>query len=240
MTTSTTAATTAAIANLTAIVDRWADLDDALAARQATGWPPTMGIAALTRTAEERDAAAAERAHERSPDQLGTRPVPLDLNIVDVMTDVERILVGFVDVVASQIQRPAMSGPPINSGWTTADHGRRRHLAQTDATDVRRWRYRGHRSAAYAAAWLRARLTETGGPFRPLTDDETVHFARVSQAAAQRIDRALGTHRHTAKLDRPCPHCRGELEIDGGDGKDPAVKCTGCGWNPTGTSTTAA
>jgi hypothetical protein len=226
--------TDAAITALGRIIDRWPDLTDALTVRQTTGWPPVMGIAVLTRDAEARDQALTDRAAERSPDQLGTRPVPISLDILDVMTDIERALVDFVDVVASTIQRPPMSGPPTNSGWTAADHVRRRQLAAEDAADVRRWRYNGQRSATYAAAWLQARLAGPDGPFTPLTATDITHIGRVATAAVDRIEQALREARQTRTLDRPCPHCRADrLEIHGGDGRDPAIQCSDCGWTKT-------
>lgn len=245
--------TDTAVAHLTEIIERWGDLQDALTAQQATGWPPVMGIAAITRTAEERDQAAAERANERSPDQLGTRPVPIALDVLDVMRTVEDELLAFTDVVASQIQRSPMAPAPRDAGWTAAEIARRDQLAAADADDRRRWAWPStartptgnrrrptgpraihQRTAPGAAAWLRDRLTAACGPFRPLTAPEAAHVSNVAHAAAQAIDRALGTARHTARLDRPCPHCRADrLELHGGDGQTPAVHCADCGWTKT-------
>ncbi|MFD6550365.1 hypothetical protein [Streptomyces sp. NPDC058398] len=51
----------------------------------------------------------------------------------------------------------------------------------------------------------------------------------------EQIEEALEMARRTQVLDRPCPHCRGQSRIQGGDDQDPAVRCRGCGREWTGT-----
>lgn len=230
-------ATSTTAEHLQTIITRWADLEDALSARQNTAWPPVMGIVHLVLDDDERAEHAAERL-DTAPDAPGTRPVPLDLGIYDTMRAVEQDLVELADQTAAAVQRSPMSYAPRD--WPAADRTRRNQLAAADAADPRRWRYVGHRSAPYAAAWLAARAEGQPGPFERLTDDRHAHIARVAATAAERIDRALGTARRRTVVDRPCPHCRGQLEVHGGDGEPPAVWCADCGRTWWGHADTAA
>src|SRR5579884_3218027 len=92
--------------HLATVIRHWPDLAEALAARQADTWPPTMGIARII-DAEDREMAAAERAADRNPEQIGVRPAPLRIHILDTMRTVEAALVHLADQVAADIQRPA-------------------------------------------------------------------------------------------------------------------------------------
>ncbi|MEU0808764.1 hypothetical protein [Streptomyces sp. NPDC005970] len=253
--------------HLQTIIDRWADLADALAARQQTTWPPTMGVARLVaeldadehthhqrlitrrlddgRTTYECvscDHVGDGRGHPIRPDRdhpgPGVSPAPVSVAILDTMRDVEQQLIHCADVIASEIQRPAMSRAPRGASWAPEEIARRDQLAAQDAADPRRWRYPGTRSAVYAAAWLAARLEDVPGPFLPLGASRAARIAAVAAAAAARVETALRIARRAAAVDWPCPHCRGQLEVHGGDGQPPAVRCADCGrtWRERETS----
>ncbi|MFF5589702.1 hypothetical protein [Streptomyces hygroscopicus] len=236
-----------ATAHLQLVIDRWADLADALTARQQTTWPPTMGITRIVLDEDARAAHTAERL-DTAPDAPGTRPVPLDLDIYDAMRDVEHQLVHLADVIASQIQRPAMTRAPRGAGWTPEEIARRDQLAAADAADPRRWtwprlaedaedrrrppgpeRERLARTAIGAAAWLAGRVENRPGPFLPLGPTRAAQITAVAAAAAARVETALRIARRAAAVDWPCPACRGQLEVHGGDGQPPAVRCADCG-----------
>ncbi|ADI05637.1 hypothetical protein SBI_02516 [Streptomyces bingchenggensis BCW-1] len=177
--------------HLQTIINRWADLQDALSARQTTTWPPVMGIVHLVHD-DERAAHTAERL-DTAPDAPGNRPVPLDLGIYDTMRAIEQDLVELADQTAALIQRSPMSYAPRD--WPAADRARRNQLAAADARGLRRWRYTGQRSAPYAAAWLAARLHGQPGPFDRLTDGWRHRITAIAATTADRVDRALGTAR---------------------------------------------
>ncbi|MFF5670287.1 hypothetical protein ACFY8S_09140 [Streptomyces hygroscopicus] len=236
-----------ATAHLQLVIDRWADLADALTARQQTTWPPTMGITRIVLDEDARAAHTAERL-DTAPDAPGTRPIPLDLDIYDTMRDVENQLVHLADVIASQIQRPPMAPGPRGAGWTPAEIARRDQLAAADAADPRRWtwphlaedaedhrrppspgRERLARTAIGAAAWLAGRVENRPGPFLPLGPTRAAQITAVAAAAAERVEAALRIARRSAAVDWPCPACRGQLEVHGGDGQPPAIRCTDCG-----------
>jgi hypothetical protein len=234
--------TTAALTHLTTIVTRWPDLTDALTTRQNREWPPAMGITRILDRDDRAERAAQERLERREYGDrlaaLGASPAPIDLNIVDVMRDVEQQLVYLADITAAEIQRPAMAHAPAN--WLPIEQERRNRLADQDAADPRRWRYPGHRSAIYAAAWLAARLEQQPGPFLPLGSLRADRITRVAAQAAEQVERALAIARRAERLDRPCPACRGVLVVEGGDGQPPAVRCEGCGWSRTAKDVVAA
>lgn len=244
--------------HLQLVIDRWADLADALTARQQTTWPPTMGVARLVhdldadenthtqRIVTRRDehgrttyeCASCDhvgdgRGHPVRPDRdqpgPGTSPAPISVDILDTMRDVEADLVHCADVIAAEIQRPAMARAPRGAGWTPAEIARRDQLADQDAADPRRWRYPGTRSAVYAAAWLAARIEGVPGPFLPLGAGRAARITTVAAAAADRVETALRIARRAAAVDWPCPACRGLLEVHGGDGQPPAIRCADCG-----------
>ncbi|MGW3570166.1 hypothetical protein ACWDSL_40945 [Streptomyces sp. NPDC000941] len=220
------ATSTSPTEHLQSIIDRWADLEDALSARQATTWPPVMGIVHLVLDDDERAEHAAERL-DTAADAPGTRPVPLDLGIYDTMRAVEQDLVECADQTAALIQRSPMPYAPRD--WPAADRARRDQLATADARDPRRWRYTGQRSAPYSAAWLAARLEGLAGPFLPLSPARTARITAVATAAAERVETALRIARRRVPVVWPCPHCRGHLVVEGGDGQPPAVRCNSCG-----------
>lgn len=273
--------------HLQLIIDRWADLTDALAARQQTTWPPTMGVQQLVRDLDQDDehthhqrlttrqldngrityeCASCDHVgdghgHPIRPDRdqpgPGTSPAPISVDILDTMRDVEHQLVHLADVIASQIQRPAMTRAPRGAGWTPEEIARRDELAAADMADRRRWtwprlaedaedhrrppspgRERLARTAIGAAAWLAARVEDLPGPFLPLGPNRTAHITTTAAAAADRIETALRIARRAAAVDWPCPVCRGQLQVHGGDGQPPAVQCADCGraWRERETS----
>ncbi|MCD7440265.1 hypothetical protein K4B79_18800 [Streptomyces lincolnensis] len=220
------------------VINHWTDLQTALGTSQADTWPPVMGIARLHEHLKADDQAVELRALERSPDQIGATAAPLRIAILDTMTDLDQRLVDAADILASHVQRD-----PTPSRVRVAGPGddvalALRTLIVKDEHDERRWSYTDprRRTAPYAAAWLLARHDGAPGPFeklRPLHQDA---IASVARWAAKQVDMALEMTRKTQVLERPCPHCRGVLRIEGGDGQDPAVRCRSCGRTWTGTA----
>jgi hypothetical protein len=237
VTTTPTAAT-----HLTTVITRWPDLVDALTTRQNPGWPPAMGITKVLDREDQAERAAQERLERREYGDrlvtLGASPAPIDINIVDVMQTVEADLVYLADVIAAEVQRAPISRAPAH--WLLCDQLRRNKLAREDRDDPRRWRYPGYRDAPTAATWLRDRLAGAPGPFLPLGSIRADRITTVAAQAAEHIERALALARRSDRLDRPCPHCRGVLVVEGGDGQPPAVRCENCGWKRTAKDTAAA
>jgi hypothetical protein len=101
----------------------------------------------------ERHQAAYLRSLERDPVQLGDRPVPVRLHILDTMRAVEAALIQCADDIAHAVQRAPIAGPTARCTAThpyitqreadiaAADRRRRAELAQADLADPRRWRY---------------------------------------------------------------------------------------------------
>ncbi|MEV6105731.1 hypothetical protein AB0M28_13590 [Streptomyces sp. NPDC051940] len=230
MTTDTTAA------HLATIINRWGDLHDALTTHTSAPWPPAGRmsdyLAQLDAADREivRQKRAQDRAAERSPDQIGETSPPLNIDTLDTMRAVEAALVHLADAIASAIQRgPARE---IRAAGPLDEAGVKLHMATLlDARDRRRWSLTAptYRRAPYAAAWLLARVEDAPGPFRTLTAVQRDHIASVARAATRRVEQALGMAVHRAKVGEPCPKCRGQLRVEGGDGTAPAVKCRGCG-----------
>lgn len=216
-----------AAAHLATVIRLWPDLGAALVARQQTTWPPTMGVARLIVDQDEREHAAAHRYLDRRADQIGATPAPIRLDIVDTMRAVQAELVHTADVTAAEVQRPAMSHAPRH--WLPADRARRDTLADQDAADPRRWRYPGYRDAPLAAAWLAGRLNGMPGPFLQLNSRQREAIDTTATRSADRIETALEMARRTTPVRWPCPHCRGQLSVSGGDGTAPAVQCRDCG-----------
>lgn len=237
--------TAAAIAHLATVLDHWDDLTDALATPSTTSWPPSglrNYLASLDAcdAAEVREQRAQQRGLERSPEQIGATAAPISITVYDTMRAVEAALVHLADVTAAVVQRPSMSHAPLD--WPRADRDRRNLLADADAMDERRWRYHGTRTAVQAADWLSDRLANRPGPFTRLTDGQAAHIATVASGAADRVEAALDLTRRAAPVQWPCPGCRGELVVSGGDGQPPAVECQAeaCGWKRTAEDTLAA
>jgi hypothetical protein len=206
--------------HLTLIAQHWDDLHDALTTRQTHDWPPTMGLTKL-------------REPDEDGDRLGdVRQLPIREDVFDAMQAIEEALVDLADQIAEQIQREPLR-VPLGRGWTDDIHRQAALLAARDAADTRRWRYTGQRTAIQAAAWLHARIGDAPGPFRPLHDSHRARIADTAAACAITTQRILRTARQAVPTGQQCA-CGGEIEIHGGDGTDPAVRCADCGrtWTP--------
>ncbi|WP_151480643.1 BRcat domain-containing protein [Streptomyces albicerus] len=188
----------------------------------------------------ERHQAAHLRTLERDPIQLGERPVPVRLAILDTMRIVETVLVQCADDIAHAAQRHPMAMPRAQRAaiartraerlaWE--DRARQIQQAKAELVDPRRWRYTGRRTAPYAALWLLARVEHAPGPCRRLTEDEERKIGKVAEGAAERVERALDIAARVAPITEPCPYpsCGGRIEIHGGAGATPVAHCTKCG-----------
>ncbi|WP_405794087.1 hypothetical protein [Streptomyces sp. NBC_01506] len=209
---------------LTTIALRWTDLRTALTTHNAS-WPPA-GRADILRALDELD--ATDAAHLRADGiPLRTVAAPIDLTVLDLMTLTESALVDCADHTAAVIQRSPMSRAPRD--WPATDRARRDALADADRDDRRRWRYTGHRTAPHAALWLYGRITNAGGPFALLSDDQHHDIATVARTAASRVEQALDITGQVAQLTPPCPDCGGTVQMHGGAGARPVAHCVGCG-----------
>lgn len=230
--------TTTAQQHLTLVITHWPHLADMLTAPTTTTWPPAGLRTYLAARADDEDQAerALLRADERSPDQLGRTEAPLRVAVFDTMQDITDRLVHCATITAATIQRPPMAPAPSN--WPPADRARRDALAADDAADPRRWQYTGRpRTAVDAAAWLLARVTAgRGGPFRPLTVNQTEAIASATARAAGQIEHTLDLADQSRRLTPPCPDCGAGIDLHGGAGASPLAHCTGCGrvWTETG------
>lgn len=210
----------------------WADLSEAV------GQPAQLGAFGLglrgylARLEDEEQAeyqqhqAAHLRTLERDPIQLGDRPVPVRLHVLDTMQTVETALVDCADQTAAIVQRSPMAGAPRS--WPAGDRERRNQLAYADATDLRRWKYTGKRTAPYAALWLLARIENRGGPFTLLPEREAARIGTVAADSAGRIERALDIAAQRRTLERR-HDCGGTIDVHGGEGRAPLAHCVGCG-----------
>ncbi|MGW5408996.1 hypothetical protein [Streptomyces spiralis] len=222
--------------HLQTVINHWPDLQQSLATNQADSWPPVMGIARLADHLRADDDRQQLRALERSPDQIGTTAAPLRIRILDTMRTLDEQLVDVADQIASSIQRAPAS--PIRSTGPGDDVALQlATLILKDTHDARRWSFTDPRlrTAPFAAAWLLARYEDAPGPFRRVSGVHRDQITTAARHAALQVHEALEMARRTQVLDRPCPHCRGVLRIEGGDGTLPAVRCKGCGrtWTDT-------
>ncbi|MEU6756952.1 hypothetical protein [Streptomyces sp. NPDC046685] len=228
--------TTTAAHHLARIGILWPHLTDMLDGRGADTWPPS-GKADLIRALDQVDAeeAAALRALERDPQQIGETPAPISLRILDTARLVETTLVHLADTIAPQITESASTHTPSDwetRGWTATDARRRDTAATFEQADPRRWRYVGLRTAEYAAGWLHARVTGVDGPFRPLSAAQLLHVEQVAAGCAGRIATALDLTTRAVPAPRPCPRCSGQLVVTTGAGRPPSARCEDCasGW----------
>ncbi|GGR70958.1 MULTISPECIES: hypothetical protein [Streptomyces] len=237
-----------AATHLRTIALHWADLAD------AAGQPVTVGAFGLglkgylaRLDAADRDEFGYDRAHaahlrsqERDPLQLGDRPVPVRLHILDTMRVIEAALVACADDIAHAAQRAPITAPAARRTATApyasqrdadiaaADRRRRAQLALADQRDPRRWRYTGRRTASYAALWLLARVKRAPGPCRPITEAEERRISAVAAGAAERLERALDIAAQRRTLEQR-HDCGGLIDVHGGEGRVPVAHCTGCG-----------
>lgn len=226
--------------HLQTVITHWHLLDDMLDTHVAAPWPPAGRLSDyLTALAET--ARPLGTIHEL---EVPSGQPPLDLDVIDTRRTVTLALVGTADHIAAQVQRAPLS-VDTGRGWTDDVHLEAALLAAKDQADPRRWSFDPKaptRTAVFAAVWLQQRLAEPqdpSAPFRPLTSQQRERIAKVAQEAARRVEAVLVIARRRETLPHPCPHCRGRLVVEGGDGTDPAVRCTACGWART-TETTAA
>jgi hypothetical protein len=181
------------------------------------------------------------RSQERDPIQLGVRPVPVRLHVLDTMRAVEAVLIACADDIAHAAQRTPIAGPTARrtavapyvtqreADIAAADRRRRTELARADLVDPRRWKYTGHRTAPHAALWLLARIERAAGPCRRITDEEERRIGVVAAGAAERVERALDIAAQRRTLEQRHQECGGVIDMHGGEGRAPVAHCTGCG-----------
>ncbi|MFG2976270.1 hypothetical protein ACGFYY_25220 [Streptomyces sp. NPDC048331] len=223
---------------LRTLITLWPDLHTALGDRPIHG-AYGLGLRAYLAAIDHHDPAeaAALRAEERDPSQLGNRPVPLNLAIYDTMRAIEAALAHCAEVTAAavQIEPVPLPGPD----WPAADQARRTAVSRADLADRRRWRFgRSTPPATFTALWLLARVERRPGPFRVLTDVQARYVRAVATEALARAQAALDTdsNRMTELGEQhPCA-CGGRIEVYGGAGATPCARCTGCGalWTEAG------
>ncbi|MFF9844636.1 hypothetical protein [Streptomyces sp. NPDC013740] len=199
---------------LQTIATLWPSLDIALGDRTQHAWPPPSlrGYLDALSHHDPTDAAAL-RALERSPDQLGARPVPISLPVLDTMRTVEAVLHETADQIASANQFGSSPHP-------------------------HRWHYTGRRpGAAWTALWLSARASGVFWPGRALTEPQARHLGHVAREALHRVETALDLATGTRELaaEHTCP-CGGRIVITGGAGDQPTARCRQCGaiWTERG------
>ncbi|MFF9568477.1 hypothetical protein [Streptomyces sp. NPDC014685] len=135
---------------------------------------------------------------DRAPEQLGERPVPVRLHIVDACRAIETALVALADSIAAR-----------------------------DAADPADWYHgnREQRTAPAAAGWLLGQLGD--GPCCPTHDTDRARITECAREAAARLDRVLGTGRRSAHLPgMPCPWCGGDLVMHTDAGTVMSVTCS--------------
>jgi hypothetical protein len=192
----------------------------------------------------ERHQAAHLRSLERDPLQLGDRPTPIRLHILDTMRAVEAALTACADDIARQVQRTPMAMPSARRATYASqreadvayqDRQRQAALARADLADPRRWRHTGRRDAVRAALWLCARVEYRPGPCRPIGEQQAKRIGMVAAGAAERVERALDIAAQKKTLAQRCA-CGGEIDMHGGEGRAPIAHCGGCGriWTEAG------
>lgn len=230
----TAPATTAAQHHLHTVINSWGHLDDMLDTHVAAPWPPAGRI---TDYLAQLDLADARHVHRQRTGQELEVPAgqpPLNLDVLDTKRAVEAALLATADHIARQVQRAPLH-VDTGRGWTDPTHRQAALLAAKDQADPTRWSYTNPatRDAPRAAAWLLHRLQDAPGPFRPLHIQQHDRITAVAAEAARRIEQVLATGRRTTPVPHPCPHCRTQLRIEGGDGHEPTLRCHACGWART-------
>ncbi|WP_327376220.1 hypothetical protein OG393_21075 [Streptomyces sp. NBC_01216] len=207
--------TTDTATQLRRIARLWPDLQTALGTPTTTTWPPASLRTYLNALDHhDRTETAGLRALERSPDQLGNRPVPVNLRIMDTMRTVEAALHETATQIAATNQYSVKTS----------------HL--------HRWQYTGRpRGAAETALWLSARADGVFWPGRALSEPQKRHLSRVATEALRRVEQALDLATDTRELSpqHACP-CGGRIIITGGAGDTPTARCRHCGawWTEKG------
>lgn len=237
-----TTTTATAARHLHTCITHWPDLQDALGAPSkiaSFGVGLRAYLAALDRADEqhaqtERQRALELRLLERDPTQVGERPTPLRIAILDTMQAIHADLLECADATAEHVQRAPMGQLP--DGYPEKDRARRAVLAMKDRHDPRRWKWTGPRpTAPYTALWLLGRLQGAPGPFETLTARHTDDIASVARSAAERIERALDISVERRTLEQR-HDCGGRIDVHGGEGRPPLAHCRGCGriWTESG------
>ncbi|MFF7365647.1 hypothetical protein [Streptomyces sp. NPDC008125] len=134
---------------------------------------------------------------DRDPAQLGERPVPVRLHVVDACRAIELALCSLADSIATR-----------------------------DAEDPADWHHadNGQRTAPVAARWLLGRLGD--GPCCPTHDAEQSRIGQYARDAARRLDRVLGIgYTSTVLPGVPCPWCAGDLVMHCEAGAVVSVTC---------------
>lgn len=229
--------TSPAAQHLARISILWPHLDDMLDQHGAASWPPAGRMRDYLASIDQadREEAAALRALERDPAQLGETRAPLSIRILDTARLVEGTLIHCADTLAPQITRDAATHAPADwaaRGWTAADRARRDEQADREQGDPRRWRYVGLRTAEYAAGWLHARVTGDDGPFWTLSAAQQLHVEQVAEGCADRIAAVLDLTTRDIPAEHPCPLCAGRVLVTTGAGRTPSARCEDCarGW----------
>lgn len=208
----------------------WADLHQALDAQGHSEWPPAGRMSDYLRALDDADAAEL-RLLDRDPRQIGATRAPLRIDVLDTMRLVQGTLVHIADTVAADVQHATMNPAPADwlaRGYTVRDKLRRDKAAAESASDPRRWRYTGLRTAPYAALWLCARIEHRPGPCTPLTPAHAQQIAAVAAGCLQRVEQALGLHTREDEHGQPCPDCGGPIQLRTGAGAPPMARCGGC------------
>ncbi|MFF3398270.1 hypothetical protein ACFYW6_07125 [Streptomyces sp. NPDC002659] len=222
---------------LRTIATTWTDLQDALGAPAQLG-AFGLGLRGYLARLDQYDAeeAAALRALERDPSQIGERPVPIRLRVFDTMRSIQAGLAELADQIAAEVQREPVSFAPRD--WPAAERARRNALARADLADPRRWRFRGNRPPApYTALWLLARVEHRPGPCRRLNEAQQERIGHVARGAVTRIEAVLDVADRCKELsDENTCACGGRIEVYGGAGATPVARCQGCGalWTEQG------
>lgn len=170
-------------------------------------WPPSGSIIEQM----NRDNAEPAQRPARDGTGAGERPAPLRVEILDVAIALERDLLELCDRAAT-LEPPTVPQP---ERWQYATY---RDLGPGNATHLG--------SRAYGVGW--ACIWLTGALETWLPASWAYRVASTVRACRRQLDTALDQARQTRRLAQPCPHCRGALDLHGGDGAQPAVVCRAC------------